>query len=192
MTEIIKTDKSFLNIYQLDEYNELITRCVEEIKNQLIENPKIFAFGRECIQHRSIGFFSDESIGYYYSRQLAKSKPLTANLLVLLEKINTQFNTNYNGILVNKYLDGNDYISAHSDDETLLDQTGVVSISYGAVRNFRIRDKLTRKIVKNIPTISNSIIQMGGDFQKEFTHEVPIEKRVKDFRYSFTFRKHIE
>jgi hypothetical protein len=32
---------------------------------------------------------------------------------------------------------------------------------------------------------------MGGDFQIEFTHGIPIEKKIKDVRYSLTFRKHI-
>jgi len=32
---------------------------------------------------------------------------------------------------------------------------------------------------------------MSGNFQKEFTHEIPIEKRVKGERYSFTFRQHL-
>ena len=31
---------------------------------------------------------------------------------------------------------------------------------------------------------------MVGDFQKEFTHEIPVEKKVTMERYSFTFRKH--
>jgi hypothetical protein len=32
--------------------------------------------------------------------------------------------------------------------------------------------------------ILNQIIHMGGNFQKKYMHEIPIEK-------SFTFRKHI-
>ena len=40
--------------------------------------------------------------------------------------------------------------------------------------------------------VSYSMLQMGGDFQKEFTHEIPIEKKVKEPRISFTFRKHTE
>ena len=87
-------------------------------------------------------------------------------------------------------MNGDDSIGAHSDDEKNLGNKGVVAISYGAVRKFRIRDRTTRKIVIDIPTISNEIIHMGGDFQKEFTHQIPVEKRVKDIRYSFTFRKH--
>ena len=37
---------------------------------------------------------------------------------------------------------------------------------------------------------NNMLIHMGGDFQKEFTHEIPIESKIKEERYSFTFRKH--
>ena len=104
--------------------------------------------------------------------------------------INTQFGTNYNGILVNKYEEGNTYIGDHSDDEKNLDKGGVISISYGAVRKFRVRDKFTKKIIMDIPTMSNSIIHMGGDFQKEFTHGIPVEKKVTGVRYSLTFRTH--
>ena len=86
--------------------------------------------------------------------------------------------------------DGNDYISAHSDDEKEISSSGVLSISIGAVRKFRIRDKFTRKIIKDIPTTPYSVINMTGDFQKEFLHEIPIEKKIKDTRISFTFRKH--
>ena len=107
--------------------------------------------------------------------------------------INTKFNYDYNGILINKYLDGNDCIGKHSDDERGLDaKIGVIAISYGAVRKFRIRNKITGKIEIDVPTGASKIIQMAGNFQKEFTHEIPIEKKVKEVRYSFTFRKHIE
>ena len=111
-------------------------------------------------------------------------------MLTLLTQINQIFGANYNGILVNKYKSGEDYISAHSDDEKNLDNTGVVVISYGATRKFRIRDKKTKEIVKDFPLISYSMLQMSGKFQQEFTHEIPIEKKIKDERISFTFRKH--
>jgi len=42
----------------------------------------------------------------------------------------------------------------------------------------------------DIPTTYDSIIHMGGDFQKEFTHGIPVEKKVKGVRYSLTFRSH--
>ena len=93
--------------------------------------------------------------------------------------------------MVNKYKTGEDYISAHSDDEKNLDDCGVVAISYGATRKFRIRDKKTQQIVKDFPLESYSMLQMGGKFQEEFTHEIPRERKIKDERISFTFRRHI-
>ena len=190
MQSLIKTESSFLNVYLCEEYTELIKNCIKEVKDELLVKPPIQLYGKTVYQQRSIGFFSNESIGYYYSGQLAKSKPLQPNIKELMDIINTRFDTHYNGILVNKYDDGNNYISDHSDDETNLDKGGVIAISYGAVRKFRIRDKLTKKIIMDIPTTSNSIIHMGGNFQKEFTHGIPVEKKIKGERYSFTFRKH--
>ena len=192
MKNIITTDKSFLNTHSYEKKEELIKNCIEEIKDKLLENPQIEIYGKTATQHRSIGFFSDTSIGYYYSGQLAKSQKLTPNLKILLEKINKKFNTEFNGILINKYKDGIDYIGPHSDDEAFLDKGGVIALSHGASRTFRIRNKITKKIIEDIPTESNHIIHMGGNFQKEFTHEIPIEKKVLDTRYSLTFRRHMK
>ena len=187
----VKTEKSFLGVSQF-ENEELVNNCVKEIEGKLLEYPKIKIYGKECCQRRCIGFFSDESIGYKYSGQIAKSQTLSTFLKQLLEEINTIYDSDYNGILINKYCDGEDYISAHSDDEKNLSKSGVVAISVGAERIFRIRDKTSKKIIVDIPTIPYGIIQMAGDFQKEFTHEIPKQKRVKKERISFTFRKHLE
>ena len=189
MEKLIETNTSYLSTYSFP-VETLISQCLEEIEGKLLVNPPITVFGRPAIQHRSIGFFSNTSIGYKYSGQLAESIPLTPALEILLGKVNSFMKADFNGILVNKYGDGNDYIGDHSDDENNLDPIGVVSISYGAVRKFRIRDKVTRKIVMDIPTASDQLLHMGGDFQKEFTHGIPIEKKVREIRYSFTFRKH--
>lgn len=42
-----------------------------------------------------------------------------------------------------------------------------------------IRNKLTNKIQIDLPTDPTKIIQMAGNFQEEFTHEIPIEKKSK-------------
>ena len=142
-------------------------------------------------QNRNIGFFSDESEGYKYTGYIAVSKPLTENLLKLLNRINKKFDTNFNGILVNEYLNGDDYIGPHSDKESDLSEKGVVSISYGANRIFRIRHRKSNKIFKDINTGHCKIIHMEGDkFQSLYKHEIPKTKKVHDVRYSFTFRCH--
>jgi len=116
---------------------------------------------------------------------------LTPNLKQCLSDLNQILGSNFNSVLVNRYNCGGDYIGAHSDDERYVDDRfGVVAISYGAVRKFRIRDKRTGAIVVDVPTTQYEIIQMGGKFQSEFTHEIPVQKKVVGERYSFTFRCH--
>ena len=190
MQYYIQTDKSYLGKVDVD-IDELLNQCVIEIDGLLDVRPPIMLYGKVVAQTRNVGFFSDQSIGYYYSRKLAPSKPMTPSLTIMLQLINDKFQTDFNGILINEYLNGMDKICAHSDDEASLSDAGVVCISYGASRKFRIRNKLTKLIVCDVQTNSNEILVMGGDFQKEFTHEIPQEKTIKDRRISFTFRKHL-
>ena len=185
----METDRSFLKFQEFTD-KQLLEKCVADVTDNLDINPRLGRmFGKECFMRRGVGFFSNESIGYYYSGQLSASRPMTSSLLALLALVNATFGTDYNGILVNKYFSGEDYISAHSDDEKNLDNSGVVAISWGATRKFRIRKK-GEKGFQDFPMVSGSMLQMGGDFQKEFTHEIPPEKKVKGVRISFTFRKH--
>jgi alkylated DNA repair dioxygenase AlkB len=169
----------------------LLEECIAYVEPHLEEQPEIIVYGKKCKQHRNIGFFSDESIGYRYSKKLMHSKLMSPCMEHLLNVINKTLDADFNGILVNKYMNGNDYIGAHSDDESGLDKVGVISISYGAERIFRIRDKKTKKIICNEVTTHCSILHMGGDFQKIYIHEIPIQKKVKNSRISFTFRKHL-
>lgn len=186
----IDTNDSQL-IFHNNEFQNLVEKCVIETKDKLNHHPEIIVFGRICHQQRSVGFFSDESKGYSYSGQIASSKPLTPSLKLLLENINAKFDSYYNGILINLYENGSEYIGPHSDDEKGLEpKHGVLAISYGASRTLRIRDKYTKKKILDIKTNKNKIVQMKGKFQTYFTHEVPIEKKIKENRISFTFRYH--
>lgn len=191
---LVHTERSALYAHSLP--NEWVNRMHEittDLDGVLDHHPEIRIFGRVAHQNRSIGFFSDQSIGYRYSGQLAASKPMRPLLIELLTWINQRFGAEYNGILVNKYENGTETIGAHSDDERALDpNTGVIILSVGAVRTFRIRNKSTKEMVANVPTDPTIILQMAGDFQKEFTHEIPAEKKVNEVRYSFTFRRHLE
>jgi alkylated DNA repair dioxygenase AlkB len=193
-TTVLSTARSALRVYQLSpEWVTEMETIAQEVDPLLDHHPEIMIYGKKARQNRSVSFFSDTSVGYRYSGQLAKSKPLTESLRGLLEGINESFGAEFNGILVNKYDGGGESIGKHSDDERALDPcAGVVSISVGAVRTFRIRCKTTDAILANVPTEPDQILQMWGDFQKEYTHEIPVEKRVQGVRYSFTFRKHLE
>ena len=190
---ILETPDSMLLLHDLSpEWIEKLPSIAQEIDPSLNYHPAIMIFGKVYHQQRSVGFFSNESDGYHYSNSVSSSIPLTSSLKELLSYINTMFGAEYNGILINKYESGEETIGKHSDDERALDKSaGVLSLSVGAVRKFRIRCKTSGKIVADVPTHPDKIIQMAGNFQKEFTHEIPAEKKIKGVRYSFTFRRHI-
>ena len=144
MTTILQTEKSALILHDLEpEMCNLIQECVELIDSELDVNPEIKVYGKVCHQHRSIGFYSDTSKGYNYSSTITPSKKMHPCLRELLIYINDKFDYNYNGILINKYSGGEDYIGKHSDDENGLDsRVGVIALSYGEIRKFRIRNKV--------------------------------------------------
>jgi alkylated DNA repair dioxygenase AlkB len=156
----------------------------------LIIHPPIYIYGKECKQHRNIGFFSDDSEGYYYANQLAKSQPLTSWMKTIIAKVNKELNTDFNAILINHYENGTEYIGKHSDDEKYLGNNKVAIISLGQPRRFVIKDKTTGNVILDVKTKHKGLMIMEGDFQKEFTHEIPCEKTIKLPRWSLTFRKH--
>jgi len=186
-----------LNNLGLEELFEYI-KSIEITENpketpHLLKTPEIKVFGKVCKQNRNVGFFSNKSKGYAYSRQVMKSQKLPPILEKLLEYINKRFGTNFNGILINHYRDGTDYIGKHRDDEKGLDtnKKAVASISFGAQRKFRIRNN-EGKIVKDIETEHGMFMMMYNDFQEKYTHEIPVQKKIKEPRWSITFRYHRE
>jgi alkylated DNA repair dioxygenase AlkB len=162
-------------------------------KPYLIHKPPIKFMGKLCKQNRNVGFFSNESKGYNYSNQTMSSQPLQNWMEQIISKVNGTLGTNFNGILINHYENGTDYISAHRDDEKGLDKNkkAVASISFGVERKFRIRDN-KKKIVMDLPTQNKMLMVMCNDFQRNYTHEIPIERKVKGERWSLTFRHHLE
>ncbi len=174
----------------------LIKLVVDEVRPLLVVGPKVFLYGAWRSQRRRVGFFSDESYGYFYSNQCARSQKLSPALKTLLAAINYDYGASFNGMLINHYRDGTDKISYHADDEKALDpQTGVVTLTWGAERIFRLREKVPKRagcILHNAVTKSGYALQMRGErFQKDLTHEIPEQKKVLGGRFSITFRRHV-
>lgn len=176
----VKTDRSCLNIYAFPDEN-LIKECVDGLNSKLTTH-----------RFRKVGFFSDECDGdiYKYGKlEIAKAQKLTEPLKTLLNMINSIFNSDYNGILINKYENGDFYIERHSDSRNH-PENGVLIISYGSTRNFRVFDKITGNKVKDIFLKNNEVLHMYGDFQKEFEHDIEQDKSIKKSRYSLSFHKY--
>lgn len=192
MIKVFGNEDAYLIKYQYENLS-LVEKCIDEIDSKLLSRPEIIIYGKVCHQHRDVGFFSNESIGYKYSNKLMTSQPLTESLEQLLNEMNEIYHSKFNGILINKYQNGDDYISPHSDSEDGLDDdVGVIALCYGEERIFRIRSKKNKQVLHDEITTHGSILQMGGFFQTLYTHEIPVQKEISGIRYSFTFRKHIK
>lgn len=189
---VLSTVDSELCVHVLDmNWLHLMSMVVEEVKNELVSRPPIVVYGKACHQRRDVAYYSSVSVGYHYSTSHNDALPLGPMMGELLEHVNRRLGSHYNGVLVNRYVTGDDYIGAHSDDEKGLDATaGVVILSYGQPRTLRIRDKQNKQKVIDIELDPHYMVQMRGHFQREFTHEIPIQRKRMQTRYSFTFRSH--
>lgn len=169
-------------------------------------------FGKTIKIPRKNDLYSiNKDIVYTFSGQTTKSKLITKDNLMdkLLEEFNMKIkedidylirnyktfeNTiegNCNAIFINWYKDGTEYIGPHADDEKDLDTDfGIWSLSIGDVRKFKITNKITNQLIKEIELEDGTLIGMFGDFQKEFKHAVPKKKNGSQ-RINFTFRKFI-
>ena len=181
---------------------EMIRNAIAEIEGKLEECPPIELFGKVVRQRRHVGFFADPdaTYGYFYSRSVAKSIPPGESIKALLDFVNKIFDSEFNGVLVNYYPDGDHYISDHSDSEAGLDpKGGVVIASAGATRTMQFKRTKNPPIgtanfkygAYKIPLIDGSLIaMMGPNFQKAYTHGIPKEAKASGPRWSFTFRHH--
>lgn len=172
---------------------EAAARAAQAIADNFTVEPPIWNPYRQewARQPRDIRFESDASRGYFYSGQVAEAKPLGEDTRKMLRWANELTGAEYNGILINRYINGTKTVGAHADSEAGLDpKAGVLAISHGAERKFRIRDKKTKAIVKDVPARAGEALQMKGDFQKHFTHEIPAQRTISGTRISFTFRRH--
>lgn len=187
----ISSATSELFIYN---FREPLEKCMVEA-NLYLKKAKV----KNGMQNRLLNFFSDESNGYQYSGQLAEATPLPPAMKDLLFKVNKFLKDkikdfqDFNGILVNKYETGEHYIGKHSDSTKGI-VGPIATLAIGHPRTFRIRSKKTGAILANVlsPALDKSynLMVMQGEFQSEFTHEIPKEKKIKHARMSFTFRTH--
>lgn len=66
-------------------------------------------------------------------------------LLELKAKLEENTGLSFNSMLANLYRDGHDLVSWHADDEKSLGPNPtIVSLSFGDVRNFELRQKLPK------------------------------------------------
>lgn len=184
------TEKSWIKIYTLPKECQLTD--FESLWNLIpSERATITVFGK---QHKVPRFLKAYGQDYHFSNENHTAEPIKDPfLLKLLHHVwMEEKNTSANGILVNWYRDGNDYIGPHSDDEkTLIPGAPIYSFSFGAERDFVLKNKKTKECFV-FKLKDNTVCIMGGDCQKEFTHTIPKRLKCKERRINVTIREFTE
>ena len=154
----------------------------------------------------------DESVygkgSYMYSGRDHPDTELPSEFRKILDYFNnleTTGNDKFNQVIVNWYLNGTDFIEAHSDCEIgMVPNSPIVIVSLQG----KIDDHLNRTLVikprrwftddytherYTILMPHGTVIEMCGDMQQKFTHKIPKEPLGTAFpsRISVTLRKFI-
>jgi alkylated DNA repair dioxygenase AlkB len=191
---IIKEDeegdvKIMENYYNKSEADEIYTHLHKQIKPTehyiKINNKEIKLPRLQCS-------FGDDGMSYKYSGASQKSLEWSESGICndIREKIEKEFNTKFNYVLVNYYRDGNNYIGAHSDaDKDMIDNYIIVSLSFGATRKMVFKHKKKKFEKKEIYLTHGTIVIMGKDTQKNWTHEIVKNEKMEEDRWNLTFRQ---
>jgi alkylated DNA repair dioxygenase AlkB len=143
-------------------------------------------FGRKAVPRLEAWYASWD---YPYSRGvILKAAPMPNYLLVVIERMKASNFGEYNAALINRYRDGKDHISWHSDDDFGDPEPTIASMTLGTVRPFRLRSRADKtKLVEYTPA-HGSLLIMRGRTNAEWEHMVPRTAKPIGERINLTFR----
>jgi alkylated DNA repair dioxygenase AlkB len=127
---------------------------------------------------------------YRFSGRTLAPAGWTSEIAAVRERIRAQYGAAYNSVLLNRYLNEDDSVSWHSDDEPEMDPTHpIASLSLGAPRVFRVRLSGTTDDAQSYLLTSGSLLVMPAGFQQAYQHCVPKSKTPCGTRINLTFRR---
>lgn len=117
-------------------------------------------------------------------------------VLELMNKLNSEFNNEYNICFLNYYKSDKEHLGWHADDSPEMDPTHPIAvISFGAERFIWVKNK---DFKGNIPDEDKyllgdgSLFVMPAGFQADNVHKIPKNDKPCGGRISLTFRKYIK
>ncbi|MEP7043597.1 MAG: alpha-ketoglutarate-dependent dioxygenase AlkB [Dokdonella sp.] len=151
---------------------------------------RLHLFGREVNAPRLSCWIGDADAVYTYSRTRFEPLPWTPTTTWLRDDLAARLGIRFNSVLANLYRDGRDSMGWHSDDEPELGAAPVIaSLSFGAARAFRVRDRATRQPVLSMDLAHGSVLVMDGDTQARYQHALPKRAGISEARINMTFRQ---
>lgn len=151
---------------------------------------EVTLFGKRTITARKVAWYGDCDFAYTYSGTTRTALPWTGELAEIKAGIESIIGARFNSCLVNLYHHGGESMGWHSDDEdTLVGNATIASLSLGAVRKFVLRHKRDREMKVSLLLEHGSLLTMGGETQRHWSHTLPKSMRVREARINLTFRQ---
>jgi alkylated DNA repair dioxygenase AlkB len=151
------------------------------------ERHRITVYGRSLEAPRLSCWIGD--VAYRYSGTSFEPHPWPAALADVRERLEDELHAGFNSMLANLYRDGNDRLGFHRDSEPELGPEPLIaSISLGATRRFRLREREGRGS-HGIDLEHGSLLVMAGATQRHWLHAVPPTARAVGPRINLTFRR---
>jgi len=175
------------NFYNQKEADNLYNTLLQEINWQ---QDYIKMFGKTHKVPRLQAFYGDEGFDYSYSNIKLKTNQWTTTLIQIKAKVENFCKHAFTGVLANLYRSGMDSNGWHADDEPELGQNPVIaSLSFGAARNFHLKNKNDKTIKQKIELANGSLLLMKGSTQHFYHHQLAKTAKKVDHRINLTFRK---
>ncbi len=145
-------------------------------------------YGKNLYLPRLTSWYGDNDKPYSFSGIKLNPLPWTNELLKIKEKIEPISNSTFNSVLLNRYRNGQDSISWHTDAEKELGiNPTIASVNFGATRVFQLRHVKTKEKIE-LELNNGALLIMKGELQHFWQHQVPKSKKVNDERINLTFR----
>lgn len=146
-------------------------------------------FGKRIVTARKVAWFADGGISYSYSGTAKQANLWTDLLLDLKHTAEAHTGATYNSCLLNLYHTGSEGMGWHSDNEkSIIPRSSIASLSFGAERKFSFRHRATKEVV-SIPLENGALLDMRGDTQVHWVHQLPKATKVSAPRVNLTFRR---
>lgn len=177
--------KGFLNRPEADVLLERI-RSEADFKQSYIQ-----LYGRKAIPRLEAWYGSWD---YPYSNGVVlRAAPMPHYLQAVIDRITAAGFGKFNAVLINRYRDGRDYISPHSDDDYGDSEPTIPSLTLGAARPFRLaklvgKSKLDKSTMVEYLPVHGDLLVMKGRTNAEWQHWVPKTAKPVAERINLTFR----
>ena len=153
------------------------------------ENDQVHLFGKTHITNRKVAFYGVLGCKYNYSGKLHLALPWTDELLKLKSITEELTQATYNACLLNLYHSGKEAMGWHADNEREMKGGGsIASWSFGAERPFVFKHR-TSGTKRELLLEHGSLLEMKGETQFFWLHQLPKRLRIHAPRINVTFRE---